>query len=59
MARMEMVASWKNEANLFQVYRLWLEKLAKTQIVVYFIFQNSRHIFLFVFYKNFVYDKGT
>ena len=44
----------------FQVYRFCLGTLAKTLVMVYnFLFKNSLHIFLLVFFKYFVYDKGT
>ena len=38
---------------------LCLENLAKNLLVVYSIFECSLNIFLLVFYKQFVYDKGT
>ena len=37
----------------FQVYRFYLEKLAKTQIRVYFLYKISLDIFLLVLYKHF------
>ena len=43
----------KTEANFFQVYRFCLGKLANTQIMVYFLFENSLDICLLVFYKLF------
>ena len=49
------IASWKNEANVFQVYRFCPGKIAKTRIMVYFLFENSLDIFLFVLYKYFMY----
>ena len=36
-----------------------LGKLAKILIMVCFLSENSLDIFLLVFYKYFVYDKGT
>ena len=36
-----------------------LGKLAKTLIIVYSVFENLLDIFLLVFYKHFVYEKGT
>ena len=42
-----------------RLIRFCLGKPAKTQIMVYFLFENSLDIFLFVFYKYFVYDTGT
>ena len=37
----------------------FLKKLAKTLIMVYFLFENLFDICLLVFYKYFVYDKGS
>ena len=34
-------------------------KLAKTEIMVQSIFENSLHIFLLVYFKHILYDKGT
>ena len=39
--------------TFFQVYRFYLEKLAKTLIMVYFLLENSIDIFLLVFHKHF------
>ena len=41
----------------FKFIALRLGKLAKTQIMVDFLFENSRDIFLQVSYKRFVSDK--
>ena len=43
----------------FQLYRFCLGKLAKTLMMVYFLVENLLDIFLLVFYKYSVYDKGT
>ena len=55
MARMEM----ELQPNFFQVYRLCLGKVAKTLIMVYSIIENSFDVFLFVFYKYFMFVKST
>ena len=49
MARMEMHYILKKRGQFFfQVYVFYLGKLAKTPIIVYFLFENSLDIFLLV-----------
>ena len=42
----------------FKFNSFCLGKCAKTQIMVFFLFEKSLDLFLFVFCKHFVYDKG-
>ena len=43
----------------FLVVALCIVKLAKTQIMAYSLFKDSRDIFLLVFYNYLVYDRRT
>ena len=57
MARVEMDCNLKKLSQLFHAYRH--AKIAKTQIMVDSLFENSLDIFFLLFCKHFVYDKGT
>ena len=59
MARMEMDCILKILGSFFKFIASLLETSAKTLIIVYFLFENSFDIFLLVFYKHFMYDKGV
>ena len=48
------------DCNLKELFNaLSLKKLATIQIMVYSLFTNSLDVFLLVFWKHFVSDKGT
>ena len=51
MARREMDCILKKMPLIFEVYSFYFGKLAKTLIMVYFLFENSLDIFLLVFYQ--------
>ena len=59
MARMEMDCILKNEANFFKFIAFVLENSLKLWLWFIFSLENSLDIFLLVFHKYFVYDKGT
>ena len=54
-----MDCNFKKLDHCFKFIALFLAKLVKTQIMVYFLLENSLDIFLLVSNKHFVYDKGT
>ena len=59
MARMETDCISKKLGYFVQVYHYCLGKLAKTLIIVHFLFKSLLVIFLLVFYKYFMFDKGA